>query len=297
MYSWQYYISMFYLRVMKLFAPPPGVNVARSRRDMVKNGRMFNRSGPWQITPVKIGELDAEWTVAEGIDSGRVVLYFHGGSFNSGSPETHRGMVGMLAKTISGRCLSVDYRLAPEHTFPAGVQDAQQAYEWLLMQDVPANRVSLAGDSAGGGLCMSLLVALRQAGRPLPASAVLFCPCVDLTMSGETIKTNAKRDLLLHPVTVRQEIEMYLAGADPLDPLASPLFADLHDMPPIMLQAGADDILLSDSTRLAEKLQQAGVEVLLDVEPRGQHDYQYAAAFAPEARRALERAGKFILEH
>ncbi len=294
MHSLQYHITMLVMRYKKWTAPPPGVDVARARRDLQAMGRMFNRNGSWQVTPVKIGALEAEWMVAQGGEAGRVVLYLHGGSFISGSPETHRSMVGMLAETFTGRCLSLDYRLAPEHPFPAQVQDAQQAYEWLLAQGIPADNLVLAGDSAGGTLTMMLLLALRDAGLPLPAGAVLICPATDLSFSGETIVTNAKHDLLLNPVTVQQEVALFLGGRDPRHPSVSPLFADLHGLPPLYIQAGGHDILLSDSTRLAEKLKQAGVPVVLEVEPQGQHDYQFAAPVVPEARHALERIGQFI---
>lgn len=295
MQSWQLQVSLLFLRFKKLFAPPPGADVVRSRRDLASMARTFGRPGQWRVTPVQIGDLAAEWVEAQGASTDKVVLYFHGGSYNSGSPETHRSLVGSLARAFSGRCLSLDYHLAPEHPFPAALEDARLAYEWLLAQGVPANSMVLAGDSAGGGLCVTLMVVLRDAGLPLPAAAVLFCPWTDLAMTGETLVTLARRDLLLHPETLRQEAQIYLAGADPRNPLASPLYADLSGLPPHFIQAGAHDILLADSTRLAERLQQAGVPVLLDVEPGGQHDYQFGAAFVPEARQALERAGKFIL--
>lgn len=294
MHSLQYHIIMLVMRYRKWTAPPPGVNVARSREDMLDNARMFKRQGSWQVTPVKVSELDAEWVTAPGGEAGKVVLYLHGGSFISGSPETHRSMVGMLAESFSGRCLSLDYRLAPEYPFPAQVEDARQAYDWLLAQGIPASKLVVAGDSAGGTLTMMLLHALRDAQQPLPAGVVLICPATDLTFSGETITTNAKHDLILNPVTIQQEVQLFLGDSDPRHPRVSPLYADQHGLPPVYIQAGGHDILLSDSTRLAEKLKEAGVQVVLDVEPDGQHDFQYAASLVPEARRALERLGKFI---
>ena len=294
MHSLQYHIAMLVMRYKKWTAPPPGVNVARSRQDMLANAQMFNRQGNWQVTPVKVGELEAEWVTAPGGEAGKVVLYLHGGSFICGSPETHRSMVGILAESFHGRCLSLDYRLAPEYIFPAQVEDARQAYAWLLAQGIPASNLVVAGDSAGGTLTMMLLLALRDAHQPLPAGAVLICPATDLTFSGETITTNAKHDLILDPITLRQEVQLFMGESDPHSPHVSPLFADQHGLPPVYIQAGGHDILLSDSTRLADKLKQAGVQVVLDVEPNGQHDYQFAASVVPEARQALERLGKFI---
>jgi acetyl esterase/lipase len=279
---------------MKFLSRPSGVDVERSRRDMLKNARTFSRKGRWLITPVKIGGLDAEWIEAPQVDSGRVVLYFHGGSFISGSPQTHRSMVGTFAETFSGRCLSLDYRLAPEHPFPAAVEDCLAAYKWLLAQTIPVNRIFVAGDSAGGTLSLALLLSIREAGLPMPAAAVLFSPAADLTFSGMKDPSLAKKDLLLNIEIIRQEISLYLNGADPQNPLVSPLFGDLHGLPPVMIQVGDSEILLPDATRLAEKLQGAGVEVVLDVEPGGQHVYQFAAAIIPEARQALQRAGQFI---
>jgi acetyl esterase/lipase len=297
MLSWPARLSLVYLWAKKLFSPPPGANVSRSRQDMERTARTFGASGSWQVTQQSLGDLKAEWLVAHDSIDDRVVLFLHGGSYISGSPETHRGMVGFLAVAAGGRCLSLDYRLAPENSFPAALEDARRAYEWLLAQGLPARRIALAGDSAGGGLSLALLVTLRDASLPLPAAAILFCPWTDLAMTGETLHSLAKKDLILHRETLRQEAQLYLAGADPRHPLASPLYADLHSLPPLLIQAGEHDILLSDSTRLADRLQSAGVAVTLEIGQQMQHDYQYAAGQVPEARQAVARAGAFIQRH
>jgi acetyl esterase/lipase len=232
--------------------------------------------------------------VVPGSQTGRVVLYLHGGAYCLGSLDTYRGLAATVAGAAQARGLLVDYRLAPEHPFPAAVQDAQAAYAWLLDQGIGPQQVALAGDSAGGGLLLALLVSLRDAGRPLPAAGVCLSPWTDLTLSGRSWTTNARRDLLLSAVKLGQMGRLYLGDADPRTPLASPMFADLAELPPLLIQVGGDEALLSDGEEVALRAKAAGVEVELEVWPGMFHVWHLTSQVIPEARQAIERVGTFV---
>jgi acetyl esterase/lipase len=190
--------------------------------------------------------------------------------------------------------LLLDYRLAPEHPHPAAVEDAVAAYKWLLDGRADPKRVFIAGDSAGGGLSVALLVSLRDAGITMPAACVLLSPWTDLAFTGETWQSKAKADLVIFDYKEHTFAKMYQGGLDPKTPLVSPLYADLKGLPPLLVQVGLDEVLLADSTRLAERARQAGVNVTLEEWPKMQHVWQFTAGFMPEARRAVEKIGGFI---
>jgi epsilon-lactone hydrolase len=250
---------------------------------------------PVKITPVNAGGVPGEWVQTWRNPPTRVVLYLHGGGYIAGSPRTHRLLTAEIARRAATRLLVIDYRLAPEHPFPAALVDAQQAYRWLLAQGLPAQRIVVAGDSAGGGLAVALLLALREAGLPLPGGAICLSPWFDLAVAGDTIERNAQTDYL-NSAVLRGAAHFYLAGVDPHTPLASPLYADLHGLPPMLVQAGSAEVLLDDAQRFVAQAQQAGVDVRLEIGEQMIHVWQFFHLIAPQARQALRSIGQFIQE-
>ncbi len=248
------------------------------------------------VDPVDAGGVPAEWVVAAGADSHRVLLYLHGGAYQIGSPATHRHMVALLSGAARARVLSVDYRLAPEHPFPAAVDDAVAAYRWLLAAGTDRGVLAVAGDSAGGGLALAGLVALRDAGEPMPAAAVVMSPWTDLALTGESLRTRADADVLIKPGGMAETAEAYLAGQDPRHPYASPLYADLHGLPPMLIHVGDAEVILDDSTRLAARARAHGVDVTLEVWDEMPHVWHAFAGMLPEADQAIERIGSWLTE-
>jgi len=295
MRSWQARVLEIYLIVKRRFSDPSGrLDVARERADVESMAGLFKPLQPIRCEPAVANGVSAEWIVPEGLTSSRAVLFLHGGSFNSGSISSHRTLAGNVAVASRARALLIDYRLAPEHPFPAAIEDSVAAYEWLLGQGCDPGEMVVAGDSAGGTLALALLIYLRDHHRPLPAAAVCLSPAPDLTFSGESWAFNAKKDLMLDERKERQAIEVYLRGADPHAPLASPTFGDLAGLPPLLIQVGSHEMLLSDATRFAERARQAGVDVTLEVWPGMQHEWQFAAKVLPEGRQAIAKVGSFV---
>jgi len=295
MLSWQVRLLELYFRLQHAFAPKAGeVDVPKERVELDKLGAMFKL--PKGIKPVKelAGGVPAEWLIPPGISNGRVVLYLHGGSYICGSPNSHRSLVANIAIAAKARALVIDYRLAPEHPHPAAVEDAVAAYKWLLSNKVDSKNLAVVGDSAGGGLAIALLVSLRDRNVSLPAACVCLSPWTDLAFTGETWKSKAAVDLILYDYKELAFAKMYLGGIDPKTPLASPLYADLKGLPPLLVQVGTDEVLLSDSTRLVDRAKQAGVNAVIDEWEKMQHVWQFAASFIPEGRRAIERIGEFV---
>nr|AIN40937.1 lipolytic enzyme [uncultured bacterium] len=247
--------------------------------------------------PVDAGGVTAEWIAAPGAAPERVIYYLHGGGYVIGSINSHRQMVSHLSRAAGARALAIDYRLAPENPFPAAVEDATAAYRWLLSTGVDPARTVIAGDSAGGGLTVATLVALRDAGDPLPAAAVRLSPWVDLEGLGESMTSKADLDPMIRPDEVLEGAKAYLGGADPRTPLAAPLYADLTGLPPLLIHVGSSEVLLDDSTRLAERAKAAGVDVNLDVWDDMIHAFQFFAAMLSEGQQAIDRIGEFIREH
>jgi acetyl esterase/lipase len=244
--------------------------------------------------PVDAGGLPAEWVTAPGARRENVILYLHGGGYVIGSIKTHRELAARLSRAAAARVLLIEYRLAPEHPHPAAVDDATTAYRWLLGSGVAPSRLVIGGDSAGGGLTVATLVALRDAGQPLPAAGVCLSPWVDLEGVGEWMATKAAVDPMVQRDPLRKMAAMYLAGQDPHTPLAAPLYADLSGLPPLLIQVGTAETLLDDSTRLAERARQAGVAVTLETWEDMIHVWQAFASVLPEGQQAIERIGAFI---
>ena len=295
MASWQARGISAYLALRNRIAGRSGrLEVARERADVEAMARMFKPIGPIQCEPVSAGGVPAEWIRSPGRESRRAVLFLHGGSFISGSIASHRTLAGNVARSSDSRVLLIDYRLAPEHPFPAAVEDTLTAYSWLLAQGLPPGQLAVAGDSAGGNLALALLIRLRDRHLPAPAAAVCFSPAPDLTFSGASWGFNAKKDLMLVKSKEHEAVRLYLRDTDIRSPLASPSFADLRGLPPLLIQVGSHEVLLSDCEGFAEKARAAGVEVQLEVWPQMQHEWQFAARFLPEGRSAISSAGAFL---
>jgi len=246
------------------------------------------------VEPTDAGGVTAEWVTAADVPAGRVLLYLHGGAYQIGSPATLRYMIALVSAAAQVRVLSVDYRLAPEHPFPAAVDDALAAYRYLLRNGVDHATVAIAGDSAGGGLALATLVALRDAGDPLPAAAVAISPWTDLALTGESLRTRADADVMIKPGGMRETAATYLAGADPRHPYASPLYADLHGLPPILIHVGDAEVIRDDSTRFAAKAAAAGVDVTLEIWDEMPHVWHAFAGLLPEADQAIERLSGWL---
>jgi len=243
------------------------------------------------------GGVTAEWVTAEGVSDGRVVLYLHGGGYIIGSPRTHRPLMAELSQASKGRVLGLDYRLAPEHTFPAPVEDSVAAYRWLLNEGYDPARIAVAGDSAGGGLTVAMMVQSRYLGLPMPGAAVCISPWVDMEGLGESMETRAAADPMVGKENLMVSAKTYLGGSNPRAPLAAPLYADLRGLPPMLIQVGDAEVLLDDSTRLAGIAREAGVEVEMDVWDDMIHVWHLFAPILPEGKQAISQAGEFIKKH
>ena len=267
------------------------------RRSFERMTDGFTIDVPARYSRVNAGGVTAEWVVAEGASDSRVVLYFHGGGYIIGSPRTHRAMMAHLSRDSASRVLALDYRLAPEHPFPAPVEDSVAAYRWLLAEGFDPARITLGGDSAGGGLTVAALVQIRYLGLPLPAAGVCVSPWVDMEGLGESMETRAEADPMVGKENLMISAKTYLGGADPRAPLAAPLYADLRGLPPILIQVGDAEVLLDDSTRLAGVAREAGVEVQMDVWDDMIHVWHVFAPILPEGKQAIKQAGDFIKKH
>ncbi len=232
-----------------------------------------------------------------GTDPEAVILYFHGGAYAIGSAEASVGLASDLSRRAGTRLISVDYRLAPEHPYPAAVRDAVVAYRGLLDGGMSPSRIAIAGESAGAGLAAALLLACKQAALPQPSSAVMMSPWADLTLSGSSLTEKASIDPALSPAGMRRRAADYLGGADPAGALISPIFADLTGLPPLLVQVGSHEILLDDAVRLAARAAAADVAVTLEVTPEVPHVFQAFAAMLDEGDVALTSAGAFIRAH
>jgi epsilon-lactone hydrolase len=246
-------------------------------------------------TPGSLGDIPVVGVDVAGVESDDVIFYIHGGAYAIGSAAASAGLASDIVRRAGARAISVDYRLAPENPYPAAVLDTVAAYRALL-ETVPASRIALAGESAGAGLAVATLVALKMAGLPQPASAVLFSPWADLTLSGDSMQGKAAVDPALTPAGLRLRAGDY-AGHDPADPLVSPVFADLTGLPPLLIQVGSHEILLDDATRLVTRAAAADVQVTLEVTPEVPHVFQAFSAMLEEADAALNSAGAFIRRH
>jgi epsilon-lactone hydrolase len=267
----------------------------RQRLDAI--GSTAPLAGDIGLEPIDANGVAAEWSLAPGSDPSKVLLFFHGGGYCSGSIVSHRGMVTKAGRAAQARTLAVGYRLAPEHPFPAAIEDARSAYRFLLDQGVAPSKIAIGGDSAGGGLTLALMTSVRDAREPLPACAWLVSPWVDLRMTGASLAEKAAIDPLVSKPYLEELASAYLAGADPANPLVSPLNADLAGLPPLLVQAGSAETLLDDAVRIARRAGAVDVRVNLEIWPHMIHAWHLWAAQLEAGRRAIASAGAFIRAH
>jgi monoterpene epsilon-lactone hydrolase len=249
------------------------------------------------VTAAALGGVPAAEITVDGVEPRHVVLYFHGGVYVMGDAFLAAGLASQVGRRTSAKVISVDYRLAPEHPYPAAVDDALAAYEALLQGGAAPSDIVFAGESAGGGLAIATLVNARAHGLPLPAAAFVMSPYADLTLAGTTIETKRDADPLLSRESLQARVPDYTSGQDPALGLISPVFADLSGLPPLVIQAGTHEVLLDDAVRLARQAAAADVQVMLDITPGVPHVFQAYYPILDEAAAALNRAGQFLSAH
>jgi epsilon-lactone hydrolase len=279
--------------VKRRLTPAPPIEELRKQMETMLH---FVPSPPrgTQSSRVDAGGIKALRVATSQALDGRRVLYLHGGGYVMGSPDHYGDFLWRIARVTSARVVCPYYRLAPEHPFPAALDDAIRVYSWLLSEGTRPRELVIMGDSAGGGLAFATLLRLRDEGLPLPAAAVALSPWTDLALTGTSITQNARRDLTLMPERAATFARHYLTDADPRHPYASPLYGDVRGLPPILIQVGSDEILRDDSVRMAEKLRAAGTPVELQIGHRMHHVWQLYARVLPEGRAAVARIGAFL---
>jgi acetyl esterase/lipase len=249
-----------------------------------------------QFKPAQLGPIKGEWVTVDRSSANRTLLYFHGGGFIAGSPETHRGLIARLCDHAFARAFSVAYRLAPEYLFPSGLRDGVDAYRALLQKGVEPSSIVLAGDDAGGGLAFSALLAIRNGNMPMPAACVAMSPWIDLTLSGGSVLTNARTDAQLSWDLLFLTARHYLRKQSLADPYASPIYSGFRDFPPLMVHAGSAEILRDDASRIGDRAAEANVPVSVEVYDGMQHLFQ-ADPELQEAKMSMQRLGQFIRQH
>jgi len=247
--------------------------------------------------PLSVAGIPAEWIVPAETPERSVLLYLHGGGYCIGSINTHRGMVSHIAMAAETKTLLIDYRLAPENPFPAAVEDSTSAYKWLLSQGIDSRDIIIAGDSAGGGLTVSTLVSLKEKGIPLPAAAVLISPWMDLAITGNSVISKADIDPMVTKEGLIEMAEAYTDDTDHRAPLASPLYAELKGLPPMLIHVGTSEILYDDATRLVDHARKSGVEVTINTAEGMCHVWHYFTIMLPEALEAIKEIAVFMREH
>ena len=273
---------------------PATQDVIESRARFEKMGGFLGGAPDAKCEQVDVDGVPAEWVSAPDVDGSRAVLYLHGGGYAIGSINTHRRLAFDISAASGARVLLLDYRLAPEHPFPAAVDDAATAWRWLLKQGFANTKLAIAGDSAGGGLTIATLVNLRDRKLGLPACAVAISPWVDLEGVGTSMTARSEQDPMVQKAGLGWMADMYLAGKDARTPLAAPLHADLKGLPPVLVQVGTAETLLDDATRIAERLHSAGGEVKLSVWPNMLHVFPLFAPILTEGRDGCVEIGQFI---
>jgi len=274
--------------------PSASLTIAERRAQYERAERVFPTPADVAVEVVSAPERPAEWLRPPGARADAAVLYLHGGGYVIGSPRSHRHLAAAIARAAGTAALLVDYRLAPEHAFPAALEDAVAAYQWLLARGLAPERVVVAGDSAGGGLTVATLLVLRDRALPRPGAGVCISPWVDLTCSGATYAT--RRDV--DPIVTREGVTMmaqaYVGAGDPKASLVSPLYADLRGLPPLLVQVGSDEVLLDDAVGLGERARAAGVDVTLEEWPSMVHVWHWFLPMLDEAQRAIDGIGAFV---
>jgi len=280
-----------------LSSKPRPVGWVQRRQRLDEVGSIWPVADDVNLELVDLGGVSGEWSIAPGSDATRVLIFFHGGGYCSGSILSHRRMVAEAGRAAGTRTLAVGYRLAPEHPFPAALDDALTVWRYVQNQGVAAKHIAIGGDSAGGGLTVALINRLRNAREELPGCAWLVSPWTDLAMSGETLTTKDAIDPIIHKGYLGELADAYLpAGMDRKDPQISPLYADLKGLPPTLIQVGSAETLLADATRFAAAAGAADVPVTLEIWPHMIHAWHLWNAHLEPGRRALANAGSFIRE-
>jgi len=276
-------------------SPLESPSIAEQRAQIDAMGANFPVPEGLEVQPASMGGVAGEWVRAKGVRRGdAALLYLHGGGYVIGSPRSHRHMLAALGADSGLPIFCADYRLAPENKFPAAVDDGVAAYKGLLDSGIAAGRLAIAGDSAGGGLTIATLVAAKDEGLPMPACAVVFSPWVDLSQGGESFRTRAQRDPMVKKDGIDQMATAYLGGAEAKTPLASPVFADLRGLPPLLIQVGTEEALHDDAVALKARAEAAGVEVSFESWGGMIHVFQAFHPILAEGRDALARAGAFV---
>jgi acetyl esterase/lipase len=283
-------IIMYFLRKQLSGWSKGTINEQRARQE--KSVRFFRL--PKQIRRQVITDIGvpSEWIHSPDSCSG-TILYLHGGAYALGSINSHRELIARLVDTTNCRALAINYRLAPENPFPAALEDAINAYDWLISIGINPSRICIAGDSAGGGLAIATLLALREKDMPLPAGVLCFSPWFDLTLSGDSVYKNENLDPILSSSILETYVNYYIGSNKASEPMISPLFGDLRGLPPIHIQSGRNEILLDDSVRFYEKAQQAGVDVTLKIWDDMFHVFQLFD-FLPETKESMKQVSAFV---
>jgi monoterpene epsilon-lactone hydrolase len=283
--------------ILRQSAFPAGSDVSEQRRLLAELLSAQPLPAGVTVTAAELGGVPAAEITVDGIEPRHVVLYFHGGVYVMGDAFLAAGLAAQIARRTRAKVISVGYRLAPEHPYPAAADDALAAYQALLQNGTDPAGIVFAGESAGGGLAIATLVNARDHGLPLPAAAYVMSPYADLTLAGTTMQTKRDADPLLSPDALQARVSDYTAGHDAALPLISPIFADLSGLPPLIIQAGTHEVLLDDAIRLARQAATADVQVSLDITPAVPHVFQAYFPILDEATAALDRAGQLLSAH
>jgi epsilon-lactone hydrolase len=283
--------------ILRQSAFPAGSDVNEQRRLLRELLSAQPLPADVTVTAAALGGVPTAEITVDGIEPRHVVLYFHGGVYVMGDAALAAGLASQIGRRTDARVISVDYRLAPEHPYPAAVDDALAAYEALLDDGIAPSDIAFAGESAGGGLAIATLVNARDHGLPLPAAAFAMSPMTDLTLAGTTMETKREVDPLMSLERLEPRVADYTAGQDAALGLISPIFADLSGLPPLIIQAGSHEVLLDDAVRLARQAATADVEVTLDITPGVPHVFQAYHAILDEGAAALDRAGRLLSAH
>jgi phosphinothricin tripeptide acetyl hydrolase len=274
--------------------PSDSLTLAERRAQYERAEKFFPTPPDVKIETVTVPAVSAELLTPPGARTDAAVLYLHGGGYVIGSPRSHRHLAAAIGTAARTRVLLPDYRLAPEHPFPAAVDDAVAAYRWLLQHSIAPSRIVIAGDSAGGGLTVATLLALRDARVPLPAAGVCISPWTDLTNSARSYTTRKDADPIVVHASIQQMAAAYLGGRDATTPLASPLHADLTGLPPLLVHVGDDEVLLDDAVQLGERARKAGVQVSVEVWPKMIHVWHWFFPMLDEGQTAIDGIGEFV---
>ena len=283
--------------ILRQSAFPAGIDLNEQRRQLRELISAQPLPADVTVTAAALGGVPTAEITIDGTGPRHVVLYFHGGVYVLGDAFQAAGLASQIGRRTGAKVISVDYRLAPEHPYPAAVNDALAAYEALLRNGTAPSDIAFAGESAGGGLAIATLVNARDHGLPLPAAAYVMSPYADLTLTGTTMRTKREADVLMSPEALQARVTDYTSGQDAALGLISPVFADLSGLPPLIIQAGTHEVLLDDAVRLARQAATADVEVTLDITPGVPHVFQTFSPILDEAAAALDRAGHFLSAH